>query len=280
MKKLLLLLLILPCTLFAQNKKLPYELGKQQEIYFYGTGLTLWGSYLIGDHWKKSLDKEDINFLQRQNVNPIDRFACYNYNNTLNNIRETLEPITTGLTIGGVLTMAVMNDYEEDNFSKIMVMGNMYLEGLLLTTGIAKASKTYINRARPYTYNKDLSIAERVTSENYQSFISGNASLLFYNSVFIAKTYEDLFPNNKYSKWIWAGGLALSCTSAYMSVQSGKHFLTDVLAGAAVGSLVGYFIPVMHYRKNFKIEQIELFGSIQPQLYQNGFGARLAIGLN
>lgn len=280
MKRLVILLLFIPNILFAQKPKLPYELKTVQELYYYGAGSLLWASSLAGNQSKNTLDKDEIKSQNIKDVNYIDRFACYNYNNTLNTIRESLEPVTTGLAFGGTLAMAVMNNYREDNLYKIIVMGNMYIEGLLITTGIAQATKAHINRARPYTYNENLYTINKLTKENNESFISGNTSLLFYNSVFIAKTYEDLFPNSRYSKWVWAGGLALSCTSAYMSVRSGRHFLTDALAGAAVGSLIGYFIPKMHYRKDFLFKKIKCYGSIHPQVYPGGFGARLAIGLN
>jgi len=33
-------------------------------------------------------------------------------------------------------------------------------------------------------------------------------------------------------------------------VFSGNHFLSDVLAGAAIGSVYGYLIPWLHLRKD------------------------------
>jgi membrane-associated phospholipid phosphatase len=35
-----------------------------------------------------------------------------------------------------------------------------------------------------------------------------------------------------------------------MRITSGSHFLTDVLAGAAIGSLYGWLIPWLHLRNN------------------------------
>lgn len=279
MKKIILLLLLLPSYIYAQEVKFPYETIKKQEIYIYGAAGTLWGSYLLGNQWKNSLNEEDVKLLRISDVNKIDRFACYNYNTSLNNTRELLEPISTVLAIGGTFAMSYLNDYKEDNTSKLIVMSNMYIQGLLLTTGIVQSAKTYINRARPFTYNKEVGNA-RMNSDNNESFMSGNASLMFYNSVFIAKTFSDIYPNSKYRKWVWAGTLAISCTSAYMSVQSGHHFLTDVLTGAAVGSLIGYFIPVMHYKKDFKYKKTKFTGSISPLLLNNGLGMNLVLNLH
>lgn len=280
MKKLIFLIIFTPSLIFAQKPKYPYELSKMQEIYLYGAGATLWTSYFVGDQWKKSLNKEYLINKTPDNVNIIDRFACYNYSKTLNNTRELFEPISTAVAIGAATTMAITNIYREDNIYKIVIMGNMYLEGLLLATGATQATKTYINRARPYTYNTKLPIEQRMKDDNNESFFSGNSSLMFYNSIFIAKVFTDLYPNSKYTKWIWGAGLAWSCTSAFLSVKSGHHFLSDVASGAIIGGLIGYFIPVMHYRKDFKFKhKFKCYGSITPQIIPNGLGVNLAIGL-
>jgi membrane-associated phospholipid phosphatase len=34
-----------------------------------------------------------------------------------------------------------------------------------------------------------------------------------------------------------------------LRIAAGKHFPTDILAGAAVGSLVGYLVPRLHLRR-------------------------------
>lgn len=68
------------------------------------------------------------------------------------------------------------------------------MEGLVLSHGTLLAAKTYFDRNRPYTYNNDLSIAARTNSSANKSFISGNATTVFYNSVFISKVLSDLYP--------------------------------------------------------------------------------------
>jgi hypothetical protein len=46
-----------------------------------------------------------------------------------------------------------------------------------------------------------------------------------------------------------AGGYAVAATTATFRVVADVHYASDVLLGAAVGTLVGYSVPLLHYRK-------------------------------
>jgi membrane-associated phospholipid phosphatase len=47
----------------------------------------------------------------------------------------------------------------------------------------------------------------------------------------------DTPPGNIHRSFLWAGGTLLAAATGVFRVLSGNHFPTDVLAGAAVGSL-------------------------------------------
>jgi len=40
--------------------------------------------------------------------------------------------------------------------------------------------------------------------------------------------------------------LLFASTIGYLRYKSGKHFPTDILTGALIGSAIGYFIPFIH----------------------------------
>jgi membrane-associated phospholipid phosphatase len=46
------------------------------------------------------------------------------------------------------------------------------------------------------------------------------------------------------------GSYTLAAGIASMRILSGSHFLSDVLAGAAIGSLYGWLIPAVHIKSN------------------------------
>ena len=64
-----------------------------------------------------------------------------------------------------------------------------------------------------------------------RSFPSGHATQAFAVASVIATSYDKF--------WVKATAYGLATMTAYSRVQRGKHFPTDVVAGAAIGTLVG-----------------------------------------
>src|SRR5207249_2275303 len=50
---------------------------------------------------------------------------------------------------------------------------------------------------------------------------------------------------------VWGTGAALSAFTGYLRIAADKHYLTDVLAGAAIGAAVGILVPLtFHGRRS------------------------------
>lgn len=54
------------------------------------------------------------------------------------------------------------------------------------------------------------------------------------------------YPDSPWRTPVVAGAYAVAAAAASLRVASGSHFLTDVLAGAALGTLSGWLVPVLH----------------------------------
>jgi len=51
--------------------------------------------------------------------------------------------------------------------------------------------------------------------------------------------------------WIWTVGIVGATTAGYLRIAGDKHYLTDVLAGAAVGTAIGIGVPrLLHGRRD------------------------------
>ena len=141
----------------------------------------------------------------------------------------------------------------------------MYIEGAYLTEGMVLISKALIKRPRPYTYNSSLEIDQKLSSANNESFISGNAAVLFYHASFLSLIMHDLYPGKAWLPWLYTSTHALAALSGYWSVRSGMHFPTDILAGALWGSGMAFLVTRLHKEKTQNL-------SIKPWVTQLGKG--------
>jgi membrane-associated phospholipid phosphatase len=100
--------------------------------------------------------------------------------------------------------------------------------------------KLTVARARPYAYHAAPGTLEP-NVENDVSFWSGHSSLTFSLAV-AAGSVADL-RGYSLAPAIWASGLTLATLTGYLRIAADKHWTTDVMAGAAVGTILGYVWP-------------------------------------
>jgi membrane-associated phospholipid phosphatase len=116
--------------------------------------------------------------------------------------------------------------------------------------------KFAVGRERPFVHvlpEEEKARTER-PSDNNLSFYSGHTSLAF-SLVTAAGTVSEL--RGYRNSWlIWAVGLPAAATTGVLRMVADKHYLTDVLVGAAAGSLFGVGVPLL------------LHGREQPQQLQ------------
>jgi membrane-associated phospholipid phosphatase len=105
---------------------------------------------------------------------------------------------------------------------------------------LGQAVKELAARPRPYVLaGRELPWASE--SERYLSFYSGHTALSFSAAVAAATV---AFQRGYRSAWLLtAGGLAAAAFVGYLRIAADMHHLTDVLAGAAAGALVGFAVP-------------------------------------
>ncbi len=137
-------------------------------------------------------------------------------------------------------------------WSKTQTMATIVLEAASLTTAVTYIVKGLAGRVRPYAYNTSLTPEERLAvvgpddPSGRQSFISGHASSAFAAATLLSTIYGDVHGSTTTSRIIWVSSLSLASLTAYGRVKAGVHFPTDVLAGAVVGTAIGYLVPAIH----------------------------------
>lgn len=103
---------------------------------------------------------------------------------------------------------------------------------------------------RPFVYGSRAPEAERLKGEAAGGFYSGHASAAFLGAVYVSTVYPLRHPEFEHRAWLWTGSLAAATATAGLRVAAGKHFPSDVVAGAAIGSLVGWTFVQLHLKEN------------------------------
>ncbi len=122
-------------------------------------------------------------------------------------------------------------------------------EAMAIASDITEAMKFAIGRERPFVHV--LAPPARANSpesaDNNTSFPSGHATLAFA----LATSSSEIARLRGYTEapWLLRVGLPLAALTAYFRVASDKHYLTDVVAGAGVGSVVGFGLPYLAHQK-------------------------------
>lgn len=168
-------------------------------------------------------------------VNSFDEQFIFPYNETI----SLASDITSALAMmapGAFLFAAPSSDWLE--------IGLTYGPTLLASYGVRTVVKDTIARPRPYQLPGHIDTRPDPSDKN-QSFPSGHTLMAFSSAAYTQTQFSLKYPDSPYRTAVTATTWALAATTAVLRVASGNHFVTDVLAGAAIGSLLGFAGPYL-----------------------------------
>lgn len=124
----------------------------------------------------------------------------------------------------------------------------VYAETIAANDLLNVFNKVAIRRRRPYTYWTEAGSTTLTQDRGdwYVSFYSGHASTTFAAGISGALLFAEASHDRSARAAVWASELALATTTAGLRVRAGKHYYSDVLVGALVGSAFGVGIPLLH----------------------------------
>jgi membrane-associated phospholipid phosphatase len=179
--------------------------------------------------------------LTKTDINSFDRMLMFSYKKPL----DLFSDYGGGTLLILPVISALVNIRETGILS---TYGIMYAQALSLAFGTTFLLKNAIIRYRPYMYETGIPAGKE--RDYYNSFPSASATWGFLGASFLSATFSLEFPESRGKLPVIIGSYAAAMSLALMRSISGSHFLTDVLAGAAIGSLYGWLIPWLHIRKN------------------------------
>lgn len=234
---------VAPNTIFAQVFNPPYthtyELRAAREIPISAGSLLGIGTSVLLHNKNKALNINDLQNISVSNIPRIDRFSALWYHKPAN----TVSDITGLLALATPLALLADKNINKKEFGNIAVLAfETYAANMALTN----LTKNIALRKRPYTYNPNVPEHVRINADARASFFSGHTSGAAAATFFAAKVWNDHHPHSAYKPLVWGSAALLPAVVGYCRIRAGKHFLTDVVTGYAVGAALGILIPQIH----------------------------------
>ena len=225
--------------LFAQSLDFvqPFSLNPVNEGIQLGLGAALSGSALVFDKFvdfkKNEYNPEDW---KKGDIAVMDQLFMRPYSKPLHIVGTG----TMGLAMAAPAVFAIMPKEEW------LTVGTMYVETMLIANGIKEWTKLLVYRARPYMYFEDYPQDKLEDGDWNCSFPSGHTTLAFAGAAFTTMVFCQCYPTSNWKYAVAGASFGLAVLTGGLRMASGNHFFTDVLAGAVIGTAVGFAVPYMH----------------------------------
>ncbi|MBT3182482.1 MAG: phosphatase PAP2 family protein [Deltaproteobacteria bacterium] len=138
----------------------------------------------------------------------------------------------------GLDALAANHDDQLNNFKidALIIAEAVSLSGLL--NQIIKIS---VGRQRPYAhYGGSVSGGSPNTS-----FYSGHTNMAF--ALAVSSGTVASIRQYRFAPIVWGAGLTVASVTGYLRIAADKHYITDVLGGAVIGSAIGFAIPYLFH---------------------------------
>jgi hypothetical protein len=130
-------------------------------------------------------------------------------------------------------------------------------EAMALDAFVQGLTSGLTSRERPYSKDecgdpRFSQTADCVGSNRYRSFFSGHTSTTFTAAGLTCEHHAHLplYGGGAGDALACVGALAAAGATGYLRMAADMHYFTDVMTGAAVGSLIGFGAPwLFHYRR-------------------------------
>ncbi len=177
-------------------------------------------------------------------LNPIDdavRNALVRENTKVPDVASSVGAFALAPVLQfGFLALASHHDDRISNAPKDLVL---VAESVGIATLINEVAKYAFGRERPFV--RALPESEKgstsTPADNNLSFYSGHTSLAF--SLAVASGTVASMRHYKLAPLVWVSGLTVGVATGYLRIAADRHYFTDVITGAAIGSATGFLVP-------------------------------------
>jgi membrane-associated phospholipid phosphatase len=141
------------------------------------------------------------------------------------------------------LGLTALASQHEGRIRDFPVDALIMVEAMTLALNLNQATKMAVGRERPFVHALPTAERDQTSnpSDNNTSFYSGHTTMAF--SVAVAAGTVASLRGYRWAPWIWAAGLTVASGVGYLRIAADKHYFTDVMLGAAMGSAFGFGVP-------------------------------------
>jgi membrane-associated phospholipid phosphatase len=174
--------------------------------------------------------------------------------------------VVTPLAVGSLVVGSAAND---GALAKAPVDLLLVAEATVTAAGLNQLVKMSVGRERPFVAARspEEKAKERDPDDNL-SFFSGHTATLFAMAV-SAGTVTTM-RGYRLAPVVWATGIPLAFATGWLRIAADKHWLSDVVTGALVGSALGAAIPLLFHRP------VRVLGT-RAELAPLGAGAQVVV---
>lgn len=185
--------------------------------------------------------EEPETFCDSVHLNGFDRWATelsVPYTSDLSDVLLVTLLLGPFAVAAGDLTVQRTNPGAERFSKDTLVIAQTFAATHLLTTAL----KVWVKRLRPFNYNPNFVEARR-EGDSRLSFPSGHTSMAFAGAATIWSLLDQRFSSEPWAIGVSVAAFTLATMVGVLRVLSGRHFPTDVLTGAALGTGMGLLVP-------------------------------------
>ncbi|MCF8257238.1 MAG: phosphatase PAP2 family protein [Flavobacteriales bacterium] len=237
-----------------QEQDSPYDLNWKRDAIYASGALVFTG---IGYFTRKQVTghtEQTLLGLDRYDVPGFDRSTVDNWRPSVATASDYMMYASAAMPLLMMADRRARQDW--------LGLAMMYIEVGGFTIGLTELTKGMVRRPRPYAYNTDVPLEERMAPDARLSFFSGHTSTTAAMCFLTAKVFSDYSDNRVAEGLVWTGAVIAPAVVGFLRVHSGKHFPSDVITGYLVGATIGYLVPELHRKKHLpKGMTVSPFGS-------------------
>jgi membrane-associated phospholipid phosphatase len=217
------------------------------------------------------MDESDLQKLNPDDVNSFDRPIIFKDPAGFKTAQKRSD-LFLNASILSPLILALDKDIRKDWLDLV----SLYLVTHAVDNTVYFALAFPIRRPRPFTYNTNIPVEERIGRAKSNSFFSGHVSFSTTATFFLVKVYTDYHQIKGWKRLLlYTAASVPPALVGYYRMQAARHFKTDVLLGYLVGASSGILVPELHRNKG-KDKRM----SLEPFYNTQYSGVTLKIPLN